>query len=191
MSSCCLYELSLDTKLRDEAREEIKDTIDTYGGVNYDSLFHMRFLDKCFNETLRKYPPALFLQRKCTKAYNITDSNVTIPKGQSVQIPVYAIHWDENIFPRPEKFDPERFSPDETAKRHPMTFLGFGLGQRKCIGSRMAFIMVKLVLVKILMSYEFELDRSKTSIPLRLAQNNFVLMPAEGVFMKIKKIENK
>lgn len=47
---------------------------------------------------------------------------------------MYAIQRDSNIYPDPEKFDPERFNEDAVAARHPMSYLPFGDGPRNCIG---------------------------------------------------------
>ena len=87
-----------------------------------------------FIETLRKYPPGGLLLRKAMKEYNIPGTDVTIPEGTKVWIPVYAIHRDERYYPQPNKFDPERFDPETEKARHPMTDLSFGKGPRNCIG---------------------------------------------------------
>lgn len=47
------------------------------------------------------------LQRDCNETCTI--KGVTIPKGMPVMIPCYAIHHDPEIWPEPEKFDPERW----------------------------------------------------------------------------------
>ena len=85
-------------------------------------------------ETLRKYPPGALLVRKSVKSYTFSCTNVTIPAGTRVFIPVYAIHHDERYYPQPDEFDPERFDPETEKARHPMINLGFGNGPRNCIG---------------------------------------------------------
>lgn len=158
------------------------------GTLNYESLADMQYLDKCVNETLRKYPTTATLQRSCNKTYRIPGSNVTIPKGQSVQIPIYAIHYDEEIFPNPEVFDPARFSSEEVAKRHSMAFLAFGEGPRHCVGLRLAMIAAKLAVAKVLVHYEFDLDESKTAKPLKFSPSSFVMTPHEAIVINMKMI---
>lgn len=88
-----------------------------------------------FTETLRKYPVVPFLNRELINDYTFENSKITIPKGLKIWIPVYGIHHDPDIYPNPEKFDPERFSEDKIKKRHPMHYLPFGHGPRNCIGT--------------------------------------------------------
>ena len=45
---------------------------------------------------------------------------------------MYALHHLPQYYPDPHRFDPERFSAEEKAKRPPMTFLPFGGGPRVC-----------------------------------------------------------
>jgi cytochrome P450 family 6 len=85
-------------------------------------------------ETLRKYPPLPTLHRECTKRYEIPETNVVLEKGIQVVIPTLGIHYDPQYFPKPEVFDPERFSEEEKNKRHHYTYLPFGEGPRACIG---------------------------------------------------------
>jgi cytochrome P450 family 6 len=87
-----------------------------------------------FSETLRKYPSVPILNRECTKEYKIPGTDVFLEKGMATVIPVLAIHHDPKYYPDPERFDPERFSEVEKAKRHQYVYLPFGEGPRICIG---------------------------------------------------------
>jgi len=48
------------------------------------------------------------------------------------------VHHDKRIWKNPDDFDPSRFDHADNASRHQMQcgFLGFGRGQRVCIGDK-------------------------------------------------------
>lgn len=89
-----------------------------------------------FLETLRMHNPVQFEFRKALSDYKIPNSKHTIPKDSPVWINSIGMHYDEKVFPNPHKFDPERFTNEEIAKRHSFAFLPFGEGPRNCIGMR-------------------------------------------------------
>ncbi len=64
-----------------------------------------------------------------------------IRKGTNVGIFVYGIHHDANVFPNPEKFDPERFvNQDLISDKHsPFAYIPFSAGSRNCIGKKISF----------------------------------------------------
>jgi len=78
-------------------------------------------------ETLRMCPPVTAALRQASKDYKVPNTNLRIPKGSLVIIPVYLIHNDPAYYPEPEKFDPERFTAENKQKRHPMAFIPFGI----------------------------------------------------------------
>lgn len=79
---------------------------------------------------MRKYPPFTTLRRITQSAYKIPGTEIVLDRGVSAVVPVHAIQNDPEYFPEPDKFNPERFSPEEIKKRNPMTFLPFGEGPR-------------------------------------------------------------
>lgn len=90
---------------------------------------------RCFAETLRKYPPLMFLARRALQDYTFESVQVTIQKGVRVFIPIFAIQRDPKYFPNPDVFDPERFSEDKVEMKNAMYYLPFGTGPRNCIGN--------------------------------------------------------
>src|SRR5690349_509478 len=125
-----MYELAVNPDIQEKLRDEINAAADDDGKLNYDALLGSKYLEMVMNESLRKYPPAPDLTRKSTKEYSIPNTKLTIPKGTTIEIPVYAIHRDPEYYPEPEKFDPERFTPENVKTRKPFTYLPFGEGSR-------------------------------------------------------------
>ena len=103
-------------------------TICLYSKAVSSSIFFLHI-----TETLRKYPSFPVLTRVCTKEIDLSTTNIRVPKGTFIFIPVLGVHRDPSIYPDPDKFDPERFNADKVKERHPCAYLAFGEGPRKCI----------------------------------------------------------
>ncbi|CAK9832944.1 Cytochrome P450 6A1 [Anthophora retusa] len=180
-----LYEMALNPEMQDKLREELRE----FSGksLKYEDIKKMKYLDKIFKETLRKYPPGAQLRRKCNTSYTFRNTKVSIPKDTTVLIPLYAIHKDPNIYPNPEVFDPERFSEEAIAGRHPMAYLPFGDGPRNCIGARFAVYQTKVGLIKMLKNFEVNVCK-KTMIPYVSDPLGVTLTPKDGIHLKISKV---
>uniref|UniRef100_A0A182PYV8 Uncharacterized protein n=1 Tax=Anopheles epiroticus TaxID=199890 RepID=A0A182PYV8_9DIPT len=152
----CLHELAQRLDLQQRARACVLEALDKHGGITYEAIADMPYLDQCINETLRKNPPSINLIRVTTEDYPVPDSTgVVLPKGLNVVIPVYAIHYDAEYYPDPERFDPDRFAPEASSNRTPYTFLPFGGGPKNCIGYRQGKMHLRTMLAMLLCSYEF------------------------------------
>lgn len=81
------------------------------------------------------HPPLSKIDRFCTKDYILPGTNVKIEAGQVVVVPLYGVHMDEDIYPEPHTFRPERFMGEERKNRPSHLYLAFGAGPRNCIGT--------------------------------------------------------
>lgn len=185
-----LYEMALNPQMQDKLRDEIKEfSAKNDGTCKYDDVKEMKYLDKVFRETLRKYPVGAVLRRISNRDYTFCGTKVTVPKGTAVVIPVYAIHHDPSIYPNPEVFDPERFNEDAVAARHPMSYLPFGDGPRNCIGARFAIYQTKIGLIKTLRNFKVSVCE-KTMIPYEFDKRSLILGPKGGIYLKISKVDS-
>lgn len=57
-----------------------------------------------------------------------------LPAGVTVILAIYLLHKNKKIFENPNKWDPDRFLPEEIEKRHPNSFVPFVTGPRTCLG---------------------------------------------------------
>lgn len=127
------------------------------------------------------------LIRVCTKDYLVPNTTVTLSKGTLMQIPVYAIHHDPEIYPDPEVYDPDRFLPEEVQKRHTLSHIPFGDGPRNCIGLRFGLMQTKVGLATILKNFQLA-PCSKSTNPLVLSKTSIVLAPEGGLWLNVKNI---
>lgn len=127
------------------------------------------------NETLRLYPPAAFLSRTAQAPDRLCGREVR--PGDTVMLPVYALHRHHLLWERPDAFDPDRFltAPDRYA------FLPFGAGPRICIGASFALQEAVIILSTLLARFRFE------RIPGRDPQPRMILTlrPHGGVWLKV------
>ncbi|KAG5677849.1 hypothetical protein PVAND_007569 [Polypedilum vanderplanki] len=183
----CLHELSLNREIQEKARQNVIEVLARHNGeITYEALSEMTYLEQCINEALRKYPP-VGLIRTCTKDYRVPDTDVVLQKGTTVVVSVYGIHHDSEIYENPQEYNPERFTPENIAKRHQMAFLPFGQGPRVCIGERFGYIETKVGLATLLSKFRFE-PSSKTKTPIEFNKKNFILSVDGGMFLKISKL---
>lgn len=78
------------------------------------------------------------MSRVAEADYTDRKTGQVIEKGMHVMIPIAAIQNDPDIYPDPNRFDPDRMTTDKMKARHPCSFMPFGAGPRICIGIRMA-----------------------------------------------------
>ncbi|KAK9308090.1 hypothetical protein QLX08_001809 [Tetragonisca angustula] len=188
--SNALYELALNQDIQKKLREEIRQfEVENGGEWKYETIKEMKYLHKVFQETLRKYPPVTILSRMSIEDYTFDNTKVTIPKGTLIWIPVFAIHRDPDIYPDPEKYDPERFAEDKFNKIQPMQYMPFGHGPRNCIGARFAVYQTKIGLIKILRNYKIDVC-PETPIPYKFNPFTFILTPSTSLYLKMTRIED-
>lgn len=95
---------------------------------------NMQYFDRFIKETLRLYPPVPFMGRELIEPLSVGDGQVELPIGTQVHVHTFDLHRDPDQFPEPEKFDPDRFLPEQKDRRHPLAYLAFSAGPRNCIG---------------------------------------------------------
>ncbi|KAJ8927067.1 hypothetical protein NQ314_020513 [Rhamnusium bicolor] len=80
------------------------------------------------------HPAVPYITRVAGSDYKLPGGNNIIEKGTQVLIPIESIHDDEEYFPNPDVFDPERFNDENKNSIPPYAHMPFGGGPRLCIG---------------------------------------------------------
>lgn len=208
--SFCSYELALQQEIQSRARQEVNEMFARHKGkLTYEALLELKYCEQILKglyyftighllfliiivnclETLRKYPPVATLSRTSNKSYPVSGTNFVIPGDMSVLIPTYAIHHDPDIYPDPEKFDPERFTADQIGARHSAAFLPFGDGPHNCIGIRFGMMQARIGLITLLKNFQFTPD-PQMIIPLKLSKWKLFLASDDGIRLNIKRLAN-
>jgi len=158
-----------------DVREKLLHELDSLGeNPNLMDIAQLPYLTAVCQETLRMYPvlPAIFTR--------ITKSPVEIAGHQfdaqtSLLLSIYLVHYQEDLYPEPKHFKPERFIERQYL---PSEYFPFGGGNRRCLGSALAELEIKLVLATVLSKYQLALADNK---PVKLQRRGFTLAPTGGV----------
>jgi cytochrome P450 len=104
---------------------------------------------------MRLYPPAYVILRLAVEDSEI--GGYRVPRGSSVAISPWVIHRDPRFFPEPERFNPDRWTPDFQRALPRFAYFPFGGGPRICIGAQFASMEAALVLATIAQRYNLRL----------------------------------
>jgi len=111
------------------------------------------YVARTVKEVLRLYPPAWIIGRETLRDVTL-DGGVAIPKGTTVFFAPLMLHRRPDLFPDPDRFDPDRWSGFEPP---PFAYVPFGGGARRCIGEDFALSEIAIVLTALLSRFRFEL----------------------------------
>ena len=129
------------------------------GEVTFQSLREIPILENVIKEVLRLHPPLIFLIRKVMKDFHFKD--YTVKAGKYVCASPRVSHRIAEIFPEPEKFDPDRYLEDRQEDAQPFSWIAFGGGKHKCTGNAFAMLQLKAIFSILLRRYTFELIDEK------------------------------
>lgn len=102
------------------------------------------YTEKLIRESMRLYPPAWILGRRALADYSI--GGYTLPARSIVLMSQYVMHRDPRYFPDPDRFNPERWTPEFKASLPRFAYFPFGGGPRQCIGENFAWMEAVLLL---------------------------------------------
>ena len=153
----------VEARLIDEANRVVPDAT----AVTADALGAMAYTQQVLEETLRLYPPVWLFTRRATDEDELEQFDVR--PGMDIYLSPYILHRSDNIWPDPERFDPDRFALTDAPKKD-RPYFPFSLGPRRCLGEYFSFLEMKVHLGLLLP--QFRLQRTDDADPgLELAIN--------------------
>jgi sterol 14-demethylase len=168
----------LELARRPEQLNLVLKELDTHFGVDgevtFQSLREIPALENTIKEVLRLHPPLIFLIRKVMKDFHF--KGYTIKAGKYVCASPRVSHRIAEVFPDPEKFDPDRYSEARQEDAKPFSWIAFGGGKHKCTGNAFAMLQLKAIFSILLRRYTFELIDDKDNY-----QDDFTQMVVQPV----------
>ncbi len=132
--------------------------IDALGGrlPAFDDLARLKYVEMVFAEALRLFPPAWSIGRRNLAEYRLGE--YSIPPRSVLLMSPYVVHRDPRWYPDPLRFDPDRWLPENAARRPKFSYFPFGGGARVCIGERFAWMEGVLLLAVLAQKWKLRLE---------------------------------
>lgn len=121
----------------------------------WEDVERLAYARQVVEETMRLYPASWGMART-TIAEDLL-GGYRIPAGRDVVFSPFVLHRRPDIWPEPERFDPERFAPGAGADRPSAAYIPFGFGRRSCLGIHFAMLEAVLLLAMMARRFRFAL----------------------------------
>jgi cytochrome P450 len=123
--------------------------------ATFEDLPKLVYTERVLTESMRVCPPVWAIDRRAIRDVNLR--GIPIPQGSRVIMSQYVVHHDARFYPHPERFDPERWTPEAREARPKFAYFPFGGGPRLCVGEPFAWTEGILLLATISQFWEARL----------------------------------
>jgi cytochrome P450 len=106
-------------------------------------------------ESMRLFPPAWSIGRRAKESAEL--GGYAVPSGSLVFMSPWTMHRDARFYAEPERFLPERWTPEFRASLPKHAYFPFGGGPRTCIGEAFAWMELVLILATVTQRWELHL----------------------------------
>ncbi len=174
-----LYLCAYDQDVQDNARAEAQSVLQGRVATGED-VAKLPYIRMIADEALRLYPPAAMVSRTALAGDTLCDREVRA--GDTVIIPIYALHRSELLWENPDIFRPERFADRKAIERY--AYLPFGDGPRICIGSSFALQEAVIILATLFSRFRFKPVKGRDPDPVLI----LTLRPEGGVWLEAEAV---
>ena len=166
----CAHDQDVQARARAEAQAVLKDGVATGADVA-----RLPLIRQIIDEALRLYPPAGMVSRTALGPDTLCGREIRA--GDTVIIPIYALHRHHMLWDAPDAFRPDRFADRKAVPRY--AYLPFGDGPRICIGASFALQEAVIVLATLLARVRFTPVPGRAPNPVMI----LTLRPQGGVWL--------
>lgn len=174
-----LYLCAFDPQVQDRARAEARAVLGGRPCTGAD-VERLPFIRQICEEVLRLYPPAGIVSRTARRRDTLCGR--TIRPGDTVMVPIYALHRNRLLWDEPDAFRPDRFADSKAIPRY--AWLPFGDGPRICIGASFAMQEAVIILSTLLARFRFTPVPGKEPRPVMI----LTLRPEGGVWLQAEAV---
>ncbi|BAY22730.1 cytochrome P450 [Calothrix sp. NIES-2100] len=157
-------------------REKLLAELDSFHNADLNEITRLPYLNAVCQETLRIYPIAMITIPRIVKS-PIEIMGHKFAPGTMLLGCIYLIHHRPDLYPQPDKFQPERFLEKQYSFSE---YLPFGGGNRRCLGMAFALFEMKLVLATVLSQMDLKLVENYSVKPIR---RGVTLAPSSGKWL--------
>ncbi|MEO1336525.1 MAG: cytochrome P450, partial [Myxococcota bacterium] len=150
-----------------------------------ETLDQLTLTARVFQESLRLYPPIWTIARQATEDDEL--GGLRIKAGTIVLISPFVIHRHPELWPDPERFDPDRFLPHAVETRDRLAWMPFGAGPRVCVGG--GFALQEARIITAMVSRRFRLRSLPQAAPPE-PEPLITLKPKGGLKMLIEPVSS-
>ncbi|EPE10851.1 benzoate 4-monooxygenase cytochrome p450 [Ophiostoma piceae UAMH 11346] len=148
-----------------ETIDAIPEALDSHGNPTSEASDRLPFLDAVLRETLRLYAPLPASEPRTMPNKDVMVDGFQIPAGTVVSMDPYTLHRNQDVFPQPLVFRPERWLGESPALGDPVEmkrwFWAFSSGARMCIGMHLAMAEMTMLLSAIYRTYDTRLNKKQ------------------------------
>ena len=146
-----------------------------------EQIRQMDVLENALKETERLYPPIAHLPRTVTQEFAFHGCH--LPVGTFLFCSIAGGHRIGTAFPKPNRFDPDRFAPPRQQHlRTPYALVGFSGGPRVCLGISLARVEVKAIVSRVLRRFALTLAPGQNIIQIYHPMST----PLDGIKMQVR-----
>ncbi|MCW2795785.1 cytochrome P450 [Nocardioides sp.] len=157
-----LIEMLRHPEIMKDVTAELDDLYADGSEVSFQALRSIPRLEAVLKETLRLHPPLIIVLRIVKEEIQLGDH--VIPEGTMVGATPKVSNRIPEDFPDPELFDPGRYLDERQEDLlNRWTWIPFGAGKHRCVGSAFAMMQLKAIFSVILRDFEFEMAQPSES----------------------------
>lgn len=194
-----LYDLASRPEEITQLREEIAAVASEEGGWKKTSYSKLHKLDSFLRESQRLSPPSILSLHRVMKQSHTPRDGSKLPAGSHICMATNAIQNDPEVTPNPEVFDGLRSYKKRQREGERLmhqfattekTVLNFGHGKYACPGRFFASLEIKIILVRLIMDYDFK-HPPGAGRPVNLRAHEFIFPNPKGELLIKRRSEKR